>query len=788
MPTQFSRLLRPPDPGKPDPLVEKLKRRDPEAERELARRYNRKVADRSRTIPEPPRGGSHDTYDPRLLALLWALAENPAALAALARRLGLPEPAAADYASMSNDLLARLWELGRDGTALERLWQRQGLLPAAVGPDTPENVLGFLAWRDHPGAWDELLRRYALFDIQICADDDKEYSRAEAQLLERFRLRRVPRACQSAREFAAVAASKLLHLVPLWDYVAYPSIEHMLVKASHNELRDMARSGRRRAAVSTDEIPEAADMSRAAPAAGAEVRDALARLPVEERVVRKAQNGLDLADDEIDWVARRNLTARDVAEPTDDELAAERAAVARWLSENRSPTGDQLGKIFPWYKATQFGKAARLARLRLLQDESERYLDQLAAGAPADVVELRRKARKGMDELVRRTASGNRPGKAGRLGPVASFEEWDDAARGLLHRLGDRPLDRRRADAFARLRDTFALFAELFPVLVKLAACRRLARAIPAAGGLADWLDSGQQWLSSLHEEDREKCQAFAEALAGGMSPTPAARLLLLAWLQSTQQPGPAEARLVCADRVWWLCQGREDLAEPADTVAEFARAGKWQAAAEAAALMLRRLGRAPVVCWSAECELRACLGQLRARRRDLPARLDACRRLLAHLRENGPAVPATRLADWSARVEGLEGDAEDAALHAEVCARAAVPAAPPALGVLALWLRPAAESRFSERALKDLTLLWALTHDPWYAWPAGVPPEVAGLIAAAREEDWPRLADGAGRLLRASPDLSGLSRSAGEEFRAALQRLAHRRGQRSSRTRRTST
>jgi hypothetical protein len=64
MPTQFSRLLRPPAPGQADPLVDKLKRHDPDAEREIARRYNRKTADRSRTIPEPLKGGPYDSYDP----------------------------------------------------------------------------------------------------------------------------------------------------------------------------------------------------------------------------------------------------------------------------------------------------------------------------------------------------------------------------------------------------------------------------------------------------------------------------------------------------------------------------------------------------------------------------------------------------------------------------------------------------------------------------------------------------------------------------------------------------
>src|SRR5262249_34288938 len=147
---------------------------------------------------------------------------------------------------------------------------------------------------------------------------------------------------------------------------------------------------------------------------------------------------------------------------------------------------------------------------------------------------------------------------------------------------------------------------------------------------------------------------------------------------------------------------------------------------------------------------------------------------------DGGPADTA-RLADWSARLEALDGDggAEDGALAREVAGGADAPAAPPALGLLALWLQPAGEARFSERALKDLTALWSLTHDPWYTWPPEVPGAVAALFAAARDGDWPRLADEAARVLRRGPDLSGVSRSAGEEFRACLQRLARRRGQR---------
>src|SRR5262245_9225236 len=102
MPTQFSRLLRPPAPGQADPLVDKLKQRDPDAEREIVRRHNRKITDHSRTIPEPSKGGSYDSYDPRHLALLWTLADNAAALRALGRRLGLAVPTPLDYALLSD--------------------------------------------------------------------------------------------------------------------------------------------------------------------------------------------------------------------------------------------------------------------------------------------------------------------------------------------------------------------------------------------------------------------------------------------------------------------------------------------------------------------------------------------------------------------------------------------------------------------------------------------------------------------------------------------------------------
>src|SRR5262249_56820017 len=124
--------------------------------------------------------------------------------------------------------------------------------------------------------------------------------------------------------------------------------------------------------------------------------------------------------------------------------------------------------------------------------------------------------------------------------------------------------------------------------------------------------------------------------------------------------------------------------------------------------VMLQRLGRAPATCWSAECELRSCLERLRAGRRDLPARLEACRRLLVDLRDHGGVTPR-RLADWSLRLEGLEAEGEDGALYREVSVAADAPAAPPALGLLALWLQPAGGAPLPRPAVENPALPSAL-------------------------------------------------------------------------------
>jgi hypothetical protein len=424
----------------------------------------------------------------------------------------------------------------------------------------------------------------------------------------------------------------------------------------------------------------------------------------------------------------------------------------------------------------------------------------LLAGADAEPRQLARQVTAAMQELVRRTSSGNRPGRRPPVrGPVAWFAELEEAGRRLLHLLGGRPLTRPQAEAFAACRDSLTRFAEHFPVLIKLAACRRLVRclggissAAPAdpVGRFAAWLDEGQQWLSSFHEEDKARAGEFAEALApleaSLRGSGQAALRLLLLWLRATQEPGPPEPRLVNLDGAWWLSRAGPGPSDPAaDVLVEHAGAGKWLTAGEAAGLLLGRMP-APIEAWSIACELRACLHGLRGAVRRLPARRDACRRLLSYLGEHGPDGIAPLLDGWAERIGALDegGAADDPALYEEVWRQAAsldgrAPGGLAALRLLALWLQPGGQSRFSEGALKDLDQLWDLTHDPWYTWPADVPPLVQGMIAAAAVGDWSRLAEAAGRALRRFPDVSATSRSAAEDFRRALRRLARRRGER---------
>ena len=109
-------------------------------------------------------------------------------------------------------------------------------------------------------------------------------------------------------------------------------------------------------------------------------------------------------------------------------------------------------------------------------------------------------------------------------------------------------------------------FLDSFPILVKLAACRRLVywllhagfppQEVPILSGLSDWLDGGR-WLATFGREDRAQAELFRRRLLAlrdqsrGDSRT--ALDLLLLWLESTREPGEPDGRLLDADRSWWL-------------------------------------------------------------------------------------------------------------------------------------------------------------------------------------------------------------------------------------------
>jgi hypothetical protein len=88
-------------------LREGLRRREPPAECKLVQRFNRGRRPESR-LCVPPASSDYARYDSRLLALLWALAENATALHALARQYGWTCPDSPAYADMPDELLAFL--------------------------------------------------------------------------------------------------------------------------------------------------------------------------------------------------------------------------------------------------------------------------------------------------------------------------------------------------------------------------------------------------------------------------------------------------------------------------------------------------------------------------------------------------------------------------------------------------------------------------------------------------------------------------------------------------------
>jgi hypothetical protein len=808
MTTQYVRLLHSAR-GQPDLLLEQLRQMQRTAEQELARRYNACHSNRVRHILIPDNKWSYDDFDPVLLALLWGLAENQFALCALARRFDLTLPDTLTYAMMCPSTLNHLWQLGRDGNALVEWWTREKKLPVpAITADTSEDVLGLLCWFSHgkpegTAAWNELLRRYGLFDILRFDESDARYPGAEARFLERFRRSRWPQPFQSAHEFASVFADKLFHLVPRWDYVAFPSIEHMLVRAVENFTRDQRRRNhqRRAEADASEQARGIAEKGRGSPSHMVEVIDLLVnQMDVDERLIRKALEGIDLNDEELDHAARCNLKYDGFDTPTQKQVDDEVERLAEWLASNRGAKGQKLRECLPWFRPTRFGKEARLSRLQRYQSETRLALTVLLKGAGNDLQELAERVNTAAEKLRARTASGNRPSRKqiDPQSPVACFEEYDTGWRELLHQLGNRRLSDLEDDSLASARDAFQGFGNEFPILVKLAACRQLVGELPNAPALsavASWLDAGTRWLSSFRKADRQRVAELTPALKA-LLPTlqgseHAALRLLLLWLHSTDDSGLPDARLLALTRVWRYCRelpsGIVGLDELTHVMVEQAAAGKWRGVGETAHALLAHLGEPPDVSWSVACELRCDLERLRIRWGDLPARLKACRVLLDYGKKNASEEVRKWLTACEVRFSALpETELVDAhlALEVRICSEAIAKQANggllSALRLLALWTEPAPESRFSEAALRDLDKLWWFSHDAWHDCSAEVAVQIEALIEAATRGDWQQLASRAASLLRGIPDLSLNSRlGTAQDFRNALTRLARRRGQR---------
>jgi hypothetical protein len=238
----------------------------------------------------------------------------------------------------------------------------------------------------------------------------------------------------------------------------------------------------------------------------------------------------------------------------------------------------------------------------------------------------------GMDELARRIEDAGRGDSSDLRGPVTLFAEVTDAFARLQAVFAQRRLHNGRgASAGAWLANGRA-FLDAFPILAKLAACRRLAYAllragvppqeVPALHRLCDWLDGGP-WLATFGRDDRLQSDLFRrrltelrERLADDAR---AALDLLICWLEATQEPGEPPARLLDADRAWWLSHDAapgwpDDLAPLANELAAAATRGDWAGAAASAGVMVRRLREGlPAPGWHGR-ELQDCLHRLAKR------------------------------------------------------------------------------------------------------------------------------------------------------------------------------
>ena len=596
MPSQHDYLVT-------EELHEELRRREPSAERKLAQRFNRGRRAESR-LGVPPPGSDYGRYDNRLLALLWALAENATALRVLARTYGWTGPDSPAYADMPDELLAFLWTWGRDALALETLWRRRGRLPIdRIDAETPDAILGFLWWRERrPEARDELFRRYHLGGASDAAQD---------------------------------RALTLLLVVDRWDYERYPALDHLMnVSAAHRRIdadRHRANSPR------TDQREtENAAVFSSRPETAVEDRDYLeTNVPLELRCLHKvrensAEQPLDLTADELDYLARKNLEYAGSAEPNGPPLARERMRIVEWMAHHPEPDETQIRACLPWFRQSGLSRKTRLWRLHWRADENNRLLTPLVAGSAETMVSLACLIQANMDELVRRIEAAGRDTEDDPRGPVLVFAELLEAVQRLRSILEARRLGNGQMSRLGAWQTNVEAFLDAFPILAKLAACRRLGywllhagfpiREAPLLHRLSDWLDGGQ-WLATFGRDDREQSDLFRRqltALRGDFEDDWRAALDLLdLWLESTSEPGEPKRRLVDADRAWWLSRDSrhawpDGLPRLANDLASAATQGDWPRAAESAGVMIQRLSDGPGTTGSPHRELQDCLLRLR--------------------------------------------------------------------------------------------------------------------------------------------------------------------------------
>jgi hypothetical protein len=540
MPSQYDYLVS-------AELRPRLRRGDPAAAQAVARMWNRgRGPDRQIAVPAPTT--PYALYDDRLLALLWALGHNGDALRALAARLASPvHDAAGVYPGMEERLLIALWTLGGDADALEEIWRRRQppLWPvAAVSTDTPDNLLGYLWWRQgRADARDELFRRHH----QAAATDASQ-----------------------------VRALKLLQVIGRWDYLSYPDLRRFLSRSLANARRDAYAQQDRDALAHTgqeEHTIEPLDQASREPAqATADAQHLEATVPIDLRVIYKLRLSsdacpLELTAAELEHAARRNWAhGQRGTSPAESWLRQEMKAIDAWSAGHPEPTAQELQVRFAWYSAVKTDKAARLLRLRLRADQNSELLGQVLLGS-GDLAEwLAIQVQDAMDELVDRVARDNRLGQdRPARGSVAAFADLEEAGRRLSPLLRSLPLDLAQAGALGDWQTNLGAFAEEFPILMKLAACLRLADwlswegLVPAAdtwlSRLTGWLHTGR-WLANISRADK----AAAKVHAGRLMPM-AARLdgdagaglkLLLCWLRHTEEAGLPPPWLAALDQVWW--------------------------------------------------------------------------------------------------------------------------------------------------------------------------------------------------------------------------------------------